>query len=76
MHTSYVEDLDADDISKGDGKDLYRYIHAHYRPNGDWANKAIEKVYLTEEPMGDGHTADLNKDRGGRFLYLCWTYAK
>ncbi|KAL4067473.1 hypothetical protein V8B97DRAFT_1918959 [Scleroderma yunnanense] len=72
FHTTYVEDLCANDLSKGDGKDLYRYIHAHYRPNGD--GRPIGQVYLSTIEDGDGHTADLNRDRGGRYLYLCWKY--
>lgn len=75
VHTSYIEDLNAKDISKGDGKELYRYIHTHYRPGGPSGGyRPVGQVYLSETPMGDGHTDDLNKDRGGRFLYLCWTY--
>lgn len=76
LHTSYIEDLNGNDLSKGDGRDLYRYIHTHYRPGGPSGGyRPVEKVYLSESPMGHGHTDDLNKDRGGRFLYLCWTYA-
>lgn len=75
VHTTYVEDLDANDIAKGDGLDLYRYIHNHYYyENSDMP--LVGSVYLKEDVMGDGHTDDLNKDRGGRFLYLCWTYVE
>lgn len=72
LFTSYNEDLTANDMAKGDGKDLYRYLHVHYDVAGN--HRTVGKVYLKEETMGDGHTDDLNKDRGGRFLYLCWEY--
>ncbi|KAI9452409.1 hypothetical protein BJY52DRAFT_1292942 [Lactarius psammicola] len=76
FHSSYVKDLNAADISKGDGRELYRYIHTHYRPGGPSGGyRPVGRVYLRESPMGDGHTDDLNKHRGGRDLYLCWTYA-
>lgn len=71
LHTSYIEDLCANDISKGDGKDLYRYIQAHYHPDNE-GKKVVKSVTLNESQVGDGQTADLNKDRGGRYLYLCW----
>ncbi|KAG8712767.1 hypothetical protein FRC08_014114 [Ceratobasidium sp. 394] len=71
--TSVQEDWCATDISTGDGRALYRYIQAHYRPEGD--GRPITSVHLQEQLMGDGHTGDLNKGRGGRYLYLCWKYA-
>ncbi|KIY51637.1 hypothetical protein FISHEDRAFT_56548 [Fistulina hepatica ATCC 64428] len=74
LHTSYVEDLNANDISRGDGKELYRYIHSHYKPGGPRGGKAVGDVWLSEEQEGQGCTDDLNKDRGGRLLYLCWNY--
>jgi hypothetical protein len=74
LFTTYVEDLCANDISKGDGKELFRYIHVHYHPNNS-GQQVVGSVYLKEEKLYDGHTDDLNKDRGGRYLYLCWDYA-
>ncbi|KAK0186213.1 hypothetical protein F5146DRAFT_1069856 [Armillaria mellea] len=79
FHTTDVEDMCADDLSKGDGLALFRYLHAHYRPNDDDWRPPIRNVWLTEEktPSRDenGRTDDLNKDRGGRFLFLCWAYS-
>ncbi|KAH8149536.1 uncharacterized protein LAJ45_06164 [Morchella importuna] len=74
VHTSFIEDLEANDISKGDGSTLYRYIHTHYYLNNS-DMRVVSSVHLREEEMGDGNTGNLNKDRGGRFLYLCWKYA-
>lgn len=73
LHTSYIEDLNASDLSKGDGKELYRYLHVHYHPYG--YGRPVSSVYLRETKMGDGQTEDLNISRGGRYLYLCWTYS-
>ncbi|RYP25855.1 hypothetical protein DL767_008246 [Monosporascus sp. MG133] len=74
LYTTYVEDLCANDISKGDGHDLYRYINVYHKLDNE-GTRVIGSVYLREERMGDGQTDDLNKDRGGRDLYLCWKYA-
>lgn len=70
--TTYQEDLCAADMSRGDGKELYRYLCAFYNGSDD---SRITKVWLsrTEDTKeGDGRTADLNRNRGGDFLYLCW----
>jgi hypothetical protein len=72
--TTYNDDLCAADLSKGDGKDLFRYIRTHYQHG---STRAITKVWLSTvrgTTEGDGRTDDLNKDRGGRYLYLCWQY--
>jgi hypothetical protein len=72
--TTYNADINAADISKGDGKDLFRYIRTHYRHD---KSQVITKVWLARHtPGGDGHTDDLNKDRGGDYLYLCWEYER
>ena len=61
-------------MSKGDGKSLYRYLCAFYSGSDD---SRITRVWLSRTAgtkEGDGRTADLNKTRGGDFLYLCWEY--
>lgn len=71
-----VEDFHAADLSKGDGKKYFRYLHAFYTYGG---YAAITRVWLSrtkDTTEGDGRTTDINKDRGGDFLYLCWEYEK
>ncbi|KAG6908519.1 hypothetical protein DXG01_004371 [Tephrocybe rancida] len=67
-----MEDLNADDLSKGDAKhDQFVYLNAHYSLSD---GQPITRVSLSEQEEGDGHTMDLNHDRHGRFLYLNWWY--
>ncbi|KAH0604005.1 uncharacterized protein H6S33_007036 [Morchella sextelata] len=75
LYTSYIEDWCANDISKGDGLETFRYINTHYYLNNS-NMRVVGSVYLREKEMGDGNTDDLNKDRGGRYLFLCWKYAE
>jgi hypothetical protein len=70
-----VEDLHAADLSKGDGREYFRYLHAFYTYGGI---AAITKVWLSrtkDTTEGDGRTEDINRNRGS-FLYLCWEYEK
>lgn len=56
------------DLAKGAGG-AYRYL----LPVNDIAvNKKITRIWLSENQEGDGYTSDINKNRGGRFLYLNW----
>jgi len=57
-----------DDLAKGTGGD-YRYLIPE-RGSG----RKIKNVFLSENVQGDGHTGDINKNRGGRYLYLCWYF--
>ncbi|KAF3904554.1 hypothetical protein ABW21_db0202022 [Orbilia brochopaga] len=69
-----VKDLHAPDLSKGDGREYFRYLHAFYTFGGI---AAITRVWLsTTKGTNEGHgrTEDINKGRGGNFLYLCWEY--
>ncbi|EUC58377.1 hypothetical protein RSOL_250110 [Rhizoctonia solani AG-3 Rhs1AP] len=71
MSSTEDSSASANDISKGDGLQYFRYIKTIYSPTG--ANCPVRSVHLRESFDGfDGHTEDLNKGRGGRFLYLCW----
>ncbi|PPQ65109.1 hypothetical protein CVT24_003070 [Panaeolus cyanescens] len=67
-----MEELNADDLCKGDGKhERFVYLNAHYSlSNGP----PIKRLSLSEKEEGIGYTIDLNKGRGGRFLYLNWWY--
>ena len=70
------EDWCAADISKGDGKPFFRYLIAYYTFGGI---PAVTKVWLSNTKNtteGDARTRDLNKGRGGNFVYLCWDYEK
>ena len=71
--TTYQQDLNADDYSAGDGKDLYRYLCTHKRHD---KSQVVTRIYLSSKQDGDGFTDDLNKDRGGRYFYLNWMYDK
>lgn len=71
-----IEDFHAADLSKGDGKEYFRYLHAIYTYGGI---AAITRVWLSttkDTTEGDGRTEDINRNRGGDFLYLCWEYEK
>ncbi|CAE6429138.1 unnamed protein product [Rhizoctonia solani] len=61
-------DHNAADLAKG-ARGLYRYLNAHYHDG-----RPIKSVFLSEARQGDGSTEDINKDRGGVYLYLCWNY--
>lgn len=71
-----VEDFHAADLSKGDGRKYFRYLHAFYTYGG---YAAITRVWLSrtrDTTEGDGRTTNINQDRGGDSLYLCWEYEK
>ncbi|EIW77686.1 hypothetical protein CONPUDRAFT_75504 [Coniophora puteana RWD-64-598 SS2] len=73
---THTKDFCAGDISKGDGKEWFRYIVAYYTFG---AHAAITSVWISKNrdtTEGDGRTEDFNKGRGGDFLYLCWEYEK
>ncbi|KAI1390597.1 uncharacterized protein F4822DRAFT_426445 [Hypoxylon trugodes] len=74
LYTTYVEDLCATSISKGDGRDLHRYINVYHKLDNE-KTRVVRSVYLREKKMGDAQTDDLNRGRKGRYLYLCWKYA-
>ncbi|KAG8908758.1 hypothetical protein FRB99_002996 [Tulasnella sp. 403] len=70
------EDLCATDLAKGDGKEFFRYIAVYYTFGG---NAAITEVWVStkkDTAEGDGRTENINKGRGGDFVYLCWNYEK
>ncbi|CAG2165231.1 unnamed protein product [Oppiella nova] len=63
-----ANDVHHRDLAIGAGGQ-YRYLIAEY--NGP--NK-ITTVWLSEDKQGCGSTGDINAGRGGRYLYLCWSY--
>ena len=72
--TTYNEDFSAADLSKSDRLPLFRYIRTLYSYD---RSQAVTKVWLSrtkDTQEGDGRTGDINRDRGGDFLYLCWDY--
>lgn len=48
----------------------YRYLLTGYYREPD--AKPITEAYLKKDPKGYEHTDNLNKDREGDSLYLCW----
>ena len=74
--TTYNEDLTASSLSKGDGGLLYHYIRTLYSYD---RSRVVVKVWLSrtkDTQEGDGRTSDINRDRGGDSLYLCWEYCR
>ena len=72
--TTYNEDLTASSLSKGDGKPLHHYIRILYSHD---RSQVVAKVWFSrtkDTQEGDGRTSDINRDRGGEPLYLCWEY--
>jgi len=62
-----TKDEDYDDLAKGAGGD-WRYIKSLHDGEGK-----VTGVHLTEDNTKYEHcTEDLNRKRGGRYLYLCW----
>lgn len=71
-----INDFHAADISKGDGKTFYRYLHAFYTYGGLGAVVRVWLSRIEDTTEGDGRTDDLNRGRKGDYLYLCWEYEK
>lgn len=68
MYATTIQDLSADDMSKGDRLEWYRYLHTHHT----FCGQPITEVFFSDRQLGRGRTGDLNERRGGRKLYLCW----
>ncbi|KAF4540659.1 uncharacterized protein LTHEOB_601 [Lasiodiplodia theobromae] len=69
-------DLYAADVSRGDGKEYFRYLCTAYACD---TPEAITRVWLSRKKdtvEGDGRTTDINWSRGGDYLYLCWEFKK
>ncbi|KAJ8073636.1 hypothetical protein PM082_011914 [Marasmius tenuissimus] len=76
VEVTKIEDFHAADLSKGDRMTYFRYLHAFYTYGG---LPAITKVWIStvkDTTEGDGRTGDINRNRGGESLYLCWEYEK
>lgn len=57
------------DLAKGTGGS-YRYL----LPVNDLdVNRKITRIWLSGDQEGDGYTGDINRGRGGRYLYLNWS---
>ena len=62
VEITHIEDECAADLSRGDGKEYFRYLRAHYTFGGI---AAITRVWLSrtkDTTEGDGRTEDINKN--------------
>lgn len=57
------------DLALGSGG-AYRYI---LPVNDINVTRKISRIWLSEREEGDGYTGDINRGRGGRYLFLNWS---